>query len=163
MPQMDERQQLELAASTYFLQSYNARHRTNFQIVEHKDRPDFLVQDAQTGEKMGIEVMHLYFDAKEAQMVLGRRSNELHGVMTISELIAKLNADLAEKIARAAKYNFDGRTLLVIRVASPIFDRADFDMFEDEITVPTLNTFDEIWLLFWDDSSKTYSDLKQMQ
>lgn len=160
---MDEKQNLEVAACTYFLTSYNALHGSNFQIVEHRDKPDFLVEDGHTGEKLGIEVTHLFYDVKEAQMMLGRRPNELHGVMTVCDLITKLNADLAVKVDRAANYDFEGKLFLLVRVASPIFDRQDFDMYEEDINVPTLNTFAEIWLLFWDQASKTYSDLKQIQ
>ena len=160
---MDERERLELAACNCFLDSYNTRHQTNFQIVDHRDKPDFLVQNSHTSETLGIEVMHLYHDSKEAQMVLGRRPNELHGVMTISGLIAKLNSDLSEKVERAAKYDFNGKMVLLVRVTSPIFDRQDFDMFEDEIGVPSPNNFVEIWLLFRNQATGTYSDLKQIQ
>ena len=160
---MDEKQRLELAACTCFLDSYNTRHQTNFQIVAHRDKPDFLVQNSQTGETLGIEIMHLYHDSKEAQMVLGRRPNELHGVMTISGLIGKLNSDLSDKVERAAKYDFNDEMRLLVRITSPIFDRQDFDMFEDEIRVPSPNNFAEIWLLFWDQATGTYSDSKQIQ
>lgn len=160
---MNEKLALESAACTYFVPSYNSIHKTAFQIHEHQDRPDFLLKDTDTGEKIGVEVMHLYYDAREAKMVLGRLSRQLHGVMTISQLIEKLNADLADKINSAANYDFAGKLILLIRVASPIFDRQDFDMYEDEIIVPQPNTLAEIWLLFWDQTTGTYSDLKQIQ
>jgi len=160
---MDERLQLELAACRCFIDSYNVRHGTDFKSVEHRDKPDFLIQDARTREAMGLEVMHLYYDGKEAQMVLGRRSKEPHGPMTLDQLIDKLNSDLVEKVARASKYDFDGRMSLVIRVASPIFDRADFDIYEDDVVVPGPNLFDEIWLLFRDPDTGAFTDLKQIQ
>lgn len=160
---MDERQQLERAACEHFLNAYNKRHTTHFEIVEHRDKPDFLAQDASTGEKTGVEIMHLYYDAKEAQIMLGRRPNELHGTMNINGLIDKLNADLDEKCSRAAKYDFNGKMFLVIRVASPIFDQKDFEIFGTDIVVPTHNTFAEIWLVFWDQASKAYSTLMQIQ
>jgi hypothetical protein len=160
---MSEKQDLELAACTYFVDSYNAIHRTNLKLVEHIDKPDCVLHDAVTGEQVGVEVTHLYCDAREAKMVLGRLPKQLHGVMTISQLIEKLNADMAEKTNRAAKYAFEGKLILLIRVASPIFDKQDFEMYEDEIDVPRLNTFSEIWLLFWSQASRTYSDLMQLQ
>jgi hypothetical protein len=159
---MDERQALERAACEHFLKAHNATHRTNFQIAEHRDKPDFLVRDARVGEPLGIEVMHLYYDPKEAQMVLGRRPNELHGVMTVSGLIAKFNVDVAEKLGRAAKYDFSGKMILLVRVTSPIFDKDDFDMHEDDISIPHQEIFSEVWLLFWDQASRSYSSLKQV-
>lgn len=160
---MSEKQDLELAACMYFIDSYNAIHRTNLKLVEHRDKPDCVLRDAVTGEQVGVEVTYLYYDAQEAKMVLGRLSKQLHGVMTISQLIEKLNADMVEKINRAAKYDFEGKLILLIRVASPIFDKQDFEMYADEIDVPRLNTFSEIWLLFWSQASGTYSDLMQLQ
>lgn len=160
---MSEKQDLEIAACEYFIASYNAIHQTNLKLVQHSDRPDCVLHNTVTDEQVGVEVTHLYYDAKEAKMVLGRLSKQSHGVMTISQLIEKLNSDMAEKINRAAKYDFEGKLILLIRVASPIFDKQDFDMYEDEINVPKLNTFSEIWLLFWSATNQTYSDLKQLQ
>lgn len=160
---MNENQDLELAACNYFIGAYNAIHHANLEFIEHRDKPDCVLRDAVTGEQVGVEVTHLYYDAKEAKMVLGRLPKQVHGVMTISQLIEKLNADMAEKINRAAKYNFEGKLVLLVRVASPIFDKQDFEMYEDEIDVPELNTFAEIWLLFWSQATGTYSDLMQLQ
>jgi hypothetical protein len=36
-------------------------------------------------------------------------------------------------------------------------------MYQDEIVVAVPNTFSEIWLLFWNASSESYSDLMQLQ
>lgn len=159
---MNEKENLEGAACDCFLDSYNATHACKFYIVRHQDKPDFIVQDFESGESLGIEVTHLYFDGKEAKMVLGRQPHELHGVMTLDALIQKLNADLAEKVTRAARYEYVGKLVLLIRVASPIFDKQDFEMYADDICVPELNTFAEIWLLFYSQETKTYSDLMQI-
>ena len=83
--------------------------------------------------------------------------------MCLIPLIEKLNAEMAEKANRAAKYDHEGKLILLIRVASPIFDKQDFEMYEEEIIVPELNTFTEIWLLLWSANTRTYSDLKQLQ
>ena len=160
---MSEKQDLELAACEYFIGSYNAIHHTHLTLGQHRDKPDCVLHDVVTKEQVGVEVTHLYYDAREAKMVLGRLSKQPHGVMNIVQLIAKLNADMVEKTNRAAKYDFEGKLILLIRVASPIFDKQDFEMYEDEINVPSLNPFAEIWLLFWSHASGTYSDLMQLQ
>ncbi len=122
-----------------------------------------MARDTKSGEKIGIEVTHLFFDSREAKMLLGRSTGGTHGTMTISELIERLNDLLAQKITQTAKYNFEGRLFLLVRVASPIFDKKDFEIFEDEITFPSGNVLDEVWLLFWNQTTQTYSDLKQVQ
>jgi hypothetical protein len=160
---MNEKENLERAACDYFIRSYNNDHGTRFEIVCHQDRPDFLTRDSNSGETLGIEITHLFYDDKVAKMVLGRLSGQLHGAMTLPNLIDKLNAKLAEKVNRAARYPHDGKLVLVIRVASPIFDKRDFEMYSDEIAVPTLNTFAEIWLLFRNLCAGTFSDLLQIQ
>lgn len=161
--QGSEKQLLEYAACQCFLDTYNRLHQTHFELLEHGDKPDFLVRDSQSSEKIGVEVTHLYYDGKEAKMLLGRRPKEPHGVMTMDQLIAQLNSLLYEKVGRAAKYDFEGRLFLLVRVGSPIFDKADFDMWEDEISVPPFNLFDQIWLLFRNQTNNTFSDLTQIQ
>ena len=85
-------------------------------------------------------------------------SNET--IRTFEELS---DSALESKVAQAAKYHFDGRMSLVIRVASTIFDRMDFDIYGEDIVIPEPNTFDEIWLLFRDAATNAFSDLKQIQ
>ena len=161
--QMLEKQELELAACTYFIHSYNAIHRTNFELIAHQDKPDCLLQDVVTREHVGVEVTHLYYDRNEAKMVLGRLPKQPYGVMTLDQYIEKLNAEMAKKANRAAKYNHEGKLILLIRVASPIFDKQDFEMYEEDIVVPKLNTFAEIWLLFCSANTKSFSDMLQLQ
>jgi len=160
---MNEKEKLELAACTCFLDSYNSSHSSAFRLAEHRDKPDCFAEDCNTGEKIGIEITHLYYDSREAKMVFGRLSQTTHGVMALTQLIEKLNSDLAEKVNRAAKYEFEGKLILLIRVASPIFDMQDFEMYREDICVPQLNTFAEIWLLFRNQSSQAFSDLLQLQ
>ncbi len=160
---MNEKADLEKAACQYFLDAYNQLHQTTFQVLEHGDKPDFLAQDTGSGEVMGIEVTHLFYDAKEAQMLLGRSPGGAHGRMNIGELITTLNQLLSQKVTQAAKYNFIQKLYLLVRVASPIFDKKDFEIFKDEITFPPGNVLDEVWLLFWNQTTQTYSDLKQIQ
>ena len=166
---MDERQQLEQAVINTFMsyvsfliRSYNAQRGTNFKIIEHRAKPDFLIQDEKTGEKMGLDALHLYYEGKEAQMRLGWHSNELDGVTNGDFLIRKLNSGLAEKIDQATKYGFDGRMWLIVRVASPIFDWRHFEIFKSDILFPMPNPFEKIWLLFSAKSTKPYCDLIQI-
>lgn len=161
--QGNEKQLLENAACQCFLETHNRLHQTHFELLEHADKPDFLVRDSQSGEKIGIEVTHLYFDGREAQMLLGRRPNESHGVMTLDQSIPQLNELLYEKARSAVQYDFRGRLFLLVRVASPIFDKNDFEMYQDDISSPSPNCFDQIWLLFRNQTTNTFSDLIQIK
>lgn len=95
---MNEKEALEEAACLYFIDSYNKAHGTHFEIKEHKDKPDFLVEDSSTSETMGVEVTHLYYDSEEAKMLLGRLSLHLRpdNKKNFYALADRLN-DLLEK------------------------------------------------------------------
>lgn len=58
---MDDRQQLEqavintfMSSINFLIRSYNAQRGTNFKIIEHRDKPDFFIQDEKTGEKLSL-------------------------------------------------------------------------------------------------------------
>ena len=76
---MGEKEDLELAACIYFINRYNQEHNTNLELVKHTDKPDFILSDAVTGERVGVEVTHLYYDENEAKMILGRMTNKTYG------------------------------------------------------------------------------------
>jgi len=90
----------------------------------------------------------LYYDSKEAKMLLGRSSDKIHGLMKSTAILQTLNERLKKKSTQAEEYKFEGKMFLVVRVASPIFDKSTFDLFEADIIVPS-NVFDQIWLLFF--------------
>jgi hypothetical protein len=157
--QMNEKAELERAACEWFLQSYNAQHDTAFAIKEHRDRPDFIATDP-SGQEIGVEATHLHYDFKAAKMVLSRAEREqLHGIMQTEELIARLNTLLESKAAQAAKYNFENRLFLVIRSGSPIHEKADFEMFEEDIHIPASHPFAGIWLLCRNPETNQWTDL----
>lgn len=149
---------LEVAAVSYFLDWY-AR---TFRIVCHQDRPDFLVQEPSSGEKVGIEVAHLFQDDEEARMLLGRSQEWGHSTVTSSDLITRLNDLLRQKAQKVEDYDFAGSLFLLIRVASPTFDRESFVALQTDINIPFCR-FSEIWLLFYDFNGASWSDLMQLK
>jgi hypothetical protein len=159
---MEEKARLERAACEGFVQSYNAKYCTSFVVKEHRDRPDFLIADA-FGEKIGIEMTHLYYDREQAKTSLGRGEKEkFHGTMRTGELITALNTLLESKAAQAAKYNFGNRLFLVIRNTSPIHELADFEMFEEDIHIPPSHPFSHIWLLCQDPMTNKWTGLAEL-
>ncbi|RLC36773.1 hypothetical protein DRH29_03825 [candidate division Kazan bacterium] len=157
---MAEKKKLEKAAFDYFIKSYNLFNGTNFQFNKHSDKPDFIAED--DGQMLGVEVTHLFYDDNEAKILLGRADKRISGIMKADELIKTLNIKLADKVEQAAKYDFKNRMILVIRVASPVFDKSDFDREENSIKVPQ-SVFSEIWMLFYDTNTQSWSDLKQLK
>ena len=149
---------IEKATLDYFLRSYNQYKGTHLQFKCCQESPDYIARNLSTNEDIGIEVTVLYDNNFEARFLLGR-SNDAGGLRSSTETIARLNNLLKKKAQQAKKYEFEGKLVLVIRVASRVFDKADFDMHEADIIVPT-NRFAEIWLVLYDVSKQAYSDLK---
>lgn len=156
---MNEKVKLERAALNYFLESYNRFKETHLEFKKHSDKPDFIVKDSESNQIVGVEVTHLFYDVDEAKMLLGRSDKDAHGLMNSTELIATLNERLKDKTESAREYKFRDSMFLIVRVASPIFDKSTFDRFEEDILIP-LNIFDEIWLVFYDFSRRAWGDLK---
>ena len=144
---MSERENLELAACELFVPLLNELRSTTYAIAKHQDRPDFVIKDDSTESEIGVEVSHLFYDRKEAKMRLGRgEPKKPHGVMNSNTMIAELNHLLQKKASDALEYSFDGQLFLLIRVASVIYDKGDFEMYIEDIVVPC-KPFVEIWLL----------------
>lgn len=155
-----EKRKLEEAACRYFLEEYNKEQGTHFKIIKHGDKPDFTVQDGD--EVLGVEITHLYYGDKEAMLLLGRLNKELTEVEIFPTLAENLNALLRDKTKQAHGYDMAHPVILVIRVASPVFNDEDFGDLEDKIVVPE-NLFAEIWLLARDDETGDWIGLERLK
>ncbi len=159
---MNEGSRLEKAALNHFLETYNRLSGTHLEFEKHRDRPDFIVKDRMSKQELGIEVKHLYYDEDEAKTLLNRSTSSTHSLMSSTKLVEKLNDLLKEAIETARKYEFRNKMFLIIRVASPIFDKQDFELHEEDVQLPP-DIFSEIWLIFRDTSKGTWSDLKRLK
>jgi hypothetical protein len=155
----NEKEKLEISAIKYFINGYP----TLLTVVEHSDKPDFILFDKKNMIKIGVEIAHLWHDKEEVMMLLNRTEQRQHGVMCHKDLIKKLNNILEQKSKKIVNYKTHDKLFLVIRVASPIFDKSTFDVFEEEIVCPK-NDFNEIWLVL-DDNNKSirWSELKKIK
>ncbi|MFC1938703.1 hypothetical protein ACFLWM_00910 [Chloroflexota bacterium] len=144
---MDEKTKLEKSALIIFLEIYNRLNGTNLEFEKHCDRPDIIVKDRISKQELGIEVKHLPYDEDEAKILLGRSISPIHSLMSSAKLIEKLNNLLKEATETARKYEFKNKMFLIIRVASRIFDKQDFELHKEDIQIPP-NIFSEIWLVF---------------
>jgi len=159
---VDEKHRLEESCLLQFVHGYNKLMRTHLRYIRHQDRPDFIVEDSESTRFIGIEVKHLFYDSEEAKILLGRSKRNNHALMNSHKLIGALNECLKNAAKRAQKYDFDGELFLVVRVASPIFDRSTFELFRNSIVIPT-NVFNEIWLIFYDAQKQMWGELKRLK
>ena len=154
-----EKERLEEYAIKYFTAAYPRQLRS----LLHSDKPDFTLLDESNKSKIGVEVAHLWHDKEEAKILLGRSEKTVHGIMNAADLIRVLNELLMQKANKIVGFKKHDKFFLIIRVASPIFDKSTFDMYEDDIICP-VNDYDEIWLVL-DDNSKSgrWTELKEIK
>lgn len=71
-----EKRRLEKAACEHFLASYNKAHGTEYHIKTHCDKPNFVIEEARTGEIIGIEIMHSFYDMRKRKCCLADLKKE---------------------------------------------------------------------------------------
>lgn len=158
---MSEKKKLERAAFDYFIDVYNHQSGTTFVFRKHHDKPDIIAID-DNKNILGVEITHLYYGDEEAKLLLGRSDKKTFEMVALGGLIENLNELLNEKIKQAKNYKFNDDVILVIRVASPVFEISDFEHQINTINIPK-NTFTEIWLLAHDSREGAWKGLKQLQ
>lgn len=159
---MNEKEALELYAVEYFVEALNKKTGISYRIVERRDRPDLVIENEYTGERLGVEVAHLFYDGQEAQMLLGRSRNKVHDAESMELYIERLNKLLDQKAHKAKGYDSRYKNVLLIRVVSPIFEIDDFNIMSDKIIVPDC-CYINIWLLFYDFDHNYWGILKLLK
>lgn len=154
-----EKERLEEYAMKYFITAYPK----GLKVLIHSDKPDFTLLDTNDESKIGVEIAHLWHDSNEAKILLGRSEQTIHGIMCANDLIKVLNALLEQKANKVSRFLPHDKFFLVIRVASPIFDKSTFDIYEESIVCPE-NRYNEIWLIL-DDNNKNsrWTELKRIK
>lgn len=155
---MNEKEKIEYCTASYFLDAYNESKNKDFKIVLHQDKPDFLFNSESEGICLGVETSTLFYDQKEARMLLGRSNLTSHGIMSSLGLVEELNKKLEDKCRQAQKYSFQGKLVLVFRMASPVFDISSIEIHKSDIKIPADNKFQEIWILC-QNSGREWKDL----
>lgn len=167
----DVNRRLELATLELFIPLYGLETGRKLSLVrlheEPDDQPD-AVLEAAGGGQLGVEVTHLGYHYERGEHS-SSASNELAFLLdrvpaVMSEthasyrLIDELKLILANKAERYAAIVRQYPIVLLVRVASPIFTRSTFELFRDEIEVPT-SSFEEIWLLPREDDGSGWKHL----
>ena len=140
-----EKLDMESAAVQSFLLAYNAREHASYQIKEHRDRPDFILVDDR-GAEMALEVTH-FFDSEEEARDLVHGLPMTEGPHDVAAEVQRLDALLAHKAQEALEYDVPGPISLLVRIASPYFDAAEFRRQAGAVHVPP-GAYQKVWLLF---------------
>ncbi len=158
----DEKWLLEQNAAEFFVKALNDKLGTSYVVVLHGDRPDIVIEDINTHHRLGVEVTHLFYDAEEARMLLGRSDPRYKEAENMESYIHRLNHLLAQKAEKAKGYTNYGELALLVRVASPVFGLEDFNNYQILIQVPQCQ-YKYIWLLFYNFADKKWNLLKSIK
>jgi hypothetical protein len=148
----EEKRQLEHGAARLFLRCYEQQYGIDMRHIWHNEpnKPD--VSCYQGTEQLDIEIAHLYASETEAMAVLGRplsiqMQNDLAD-MAQQPSKQRLHSALGRLLKqKATKCYYSQRTWLLIRNASTIWHKADFEAAVDNIFPPDTHQFEQIWLL----------------
>ncbi|EHB68481.1 MULTISPECIES: hypothetical protein [Paenibacillus] len=140
----DEKYALEEAAVSIYMNLYNLNHKDKLEIAERRECPDFVLKN-EKGDFMGLEVAHLFYNSEEAKMILGRSTNEIHGLENSKDYIETLNGLLKQKEKKILKYETIYPITLLIRNASPIFGMSCFLREKNLIYKPSKYT--NVWFV----------------
>jgi len=148
----DEKIQLEHEAARLFMRQYEERFHCQMRHIWHNRpaKPD--VSCYLNGERLDLEIAHLYGSELEAMQILGRSLHQdtqhalqqLQTMPAVERLIAGLNRIIWQK---SRKFYQSERVWLVIRNANPLWQAADFLTHRQLLQLPRHHVFEQIWLV----------------
>ena len=147
-----EKVALEHKAAKLFMRCYEKRFHQQIRHIWHNQpaKPD--VSCYLSGQRLDLEIAHLYGSEQEAMQLLGRSLDQY----TIEELqalgktdphmrlLCSLNRILADKANK--QYRTD-RVWLVIRNAHPAWSVDNIADAQHQIEVPLSHPFEQIWIV----------------
>ena len=154
MPQSEqEKIELEHEAARLFMRWYERDTGKKIRHIWHNqpNKPD--VSCRLEGERLDLEVAHLYGSEKEAMQILGRELTEktrqelqrLEKVQDPHErLLDSLNRILSNKSGKSYK---TARVWLIIRNAHPAWTSDEIKTLQHGIDVPDQHPFEQIWIV----------------
>ena len=151
-PSESEKMHLEHQAAKLFMRGYEKNTGEVIRHIWHNQpqKPD--VSCLLQGDRLDLEIAHLYGADTEAMKILGRELNDktrqelknLQQTDADARLLQALNRILANK---AEKTYTSQRTWLVIRNMNDSWKRADIELLEHRIEVPEGHPFEQIWIV----------------
>ena len=152
-----EKLRLEKAAIELFVRCFKKAHGKEYKLIQQQERPDAILED-EDGNRMGLEVTHLFHDELEVKMLLGRSEQQIHGLENFEDHIIMLSSLLEKKGRTGLCYTSEYPCSLLIRNASPIWTSEDFEGYISRIKAPE-SLYENVWLLTTDRYS-TWSLIK---
>ncbi|MCW8944627.1 MAG: hypothetical protein OQL27_07615 [Sedimenticola sp.] len=148
-----EKIQLEHQAAKLFMRWYEQNTGKKIRHIWHNRpiKPD--VSCKFEGDRLDLEVAHLYGSEQEAMQILGRELSDitleaLRDLETVPDpharLLKALNRILENK---SHKHYKTKRVWLVIRNAHPAWGAAEIKALQHHIDVPGSHPFEQIWMV----------------
>ncbi|MHA7881471.1 MAG: hypothetical protein ACX931_16905 [Saccharospirillum sp.] len=151
-PSEEEKIALEHEAARLFMRQWEQLYGVPLRHIWHNkpNKPD--VSCFLNGNRLDLEIAHLYGSEAEAMAILGRGLSpqtqqalaELDRENADHRLLSALNHLLA---AKALKNYHSQRVWLVIRNANPHWSRTDIEALQHHIDVPGGHPFEQIWMV----------------
>ncbi|OZG70991.1 hypothetical protein BTA51_23075 [Hahella sp. CCB-MM4] len=151
-PSEEEKINLEHEAARLFMRWYEKNYRIPVRHIWHNRprKPD--VSCFIDGERLDLEIAHLYGSEEEAMQILGRSLDPhtrrelqlLKATDPHERLIEALNRILANKATKSYKSK---RVWLVIRNAHPAWTAEEIMTLQHHIQVPPNHPFEQIWMV----------------
>jgi len=155
---MKQRDDIELHTINTFITQYNNIHGPILAYIRPctPPMPDMLCKLNETD--LGVEIVQTYGADEEAAMRLGNRQStdysetvHLARATTPLDLRALNSLNKVLRVKSTKQYSF-APTWLVIRNAFFLWTRADYEEHMNNIIIPQVHPFDQIWLLFDENS-----------
>ncbi len=148
-----EKIELEHQAAKLFMRWYEQLTGMQIRHIWHNEptRPD--VSCRLEGERLDLEIAHLYGSEQEAMKLLGREltphtSEELQALARVDDQHQRLLDALNRILANKAQKNYDSaRVWLVIRNVHPAWTVEDIRGLQHGISVPPRHPFEQIWIV----------------
>lgn len=147
-----EKIELEHLAAKLFMRCYERNTGKHIRHIWHNDpiRPD--VSCMLEGERLDLEIAHLYGSEEEAMEILGRDLSpitrdvlrKLKQEPADERLLRSLNRILENKSGK--RYD-STRVWLVIRNTHPAWSQEEIKALEHLITMPVPHAFEKVWIL----------------
>ncbi len=148
-----EKLHLEHEAAKLFMRSYEKSTGHEIRHIWHNQpiRPD--VSCELEGERLDLEIAHLYGSEQEAMKILGRNltdktRDELKQQACCSNVHQRLLNALNRILTNKAQKHYDSKKVwLVIRNAHPAWTADSITHLRQQIDVPTHHPFEQIWIV----------------
>lgn len=147
-----EKKMLEKAAVKWFIHLFKEMFGVEYKVVCYQERPDAILEDIE-GNRIGMEITHLFYDELKAKILLGRANYPGHKTEIFQNYLHALNTLLDKKGRIGLNYPIGYPCSLLVRDTSPIWTMEDFQKARSLIKTPE-KVYKDIWLLTQDQASK---------